>query len=255
MNKILSLFVIMILQFGCSSASEKKKEAKVEEKNVVDPVVLSRVESMGKYLRSLQRFEVTSKSTFDIVLENDQKTEFEAKIHYIVQRPDKLFADIKSDRKHRQYFYDGKKFTIYAPKEKFYGELAFTGPVGSLVKKLNDYGIEVPLSDLFVWGTEEAKFRKITSAMFLNEENQGKQVQDHFAVRQDKIDWQVWIQKGAHPLPQKVQYEINDDSARPKMSSTLKWNINLTLTGATFEFKPPREGQKIKVIPARKAKE
>jgi hypothetical protein len=140
-------------------------------------------------------------------------------------------------------------------KNTFYGELEIKGYVVDLIKKLNEFGIEVPLSDLFVWGTEEAKSKKVTSAMFLNEEKEGKVEQDHFAIRQDKIDWQVWIQRGDSPLPQKVLYEINDDSARPKMSSTLKWNIRPYFNDAIFEFKPPKGSQKIKVNPARKAKE
>lgn len=257
MIKILFLIVILVFQFGCSSSEKKseKDDKQIEQPNVVDPVALNRLEGMGKYLRGLKKFEVESNSTFDIVLENDQKTEFDAKIRYLVQRPDKFFAEIKSERKHRQYFYDGKKFTIYSPKEKLYGELEIRGTVGELVKQLNEYGIEVPLSDLFVWGTEETKSRNITSAMFLNEEKKGNIIQDHFAIRQDKIDWQVWIQKGDSPLPEKVLYEINDDPARPKMSSTLKWKIKPNFNNSAFIFKAPKGSQKIKVKQANKAKE
>jgi hypothetical protein len=244
--------IVMILLAGCSSnatnKTAKEDKEKIEKKNnVVDPDVLSRVEDMGKYLRGLKKFEVSAKSTFDIVLEEDQKSEFEAKVKYKVKRPDKLFAEIKSDRKNRQYYYNGKMFTIYSPKEKFYGELEFKGTVGELIKKLNDFGIEVPLSDLFAWGTEEAKAKKVTTAIPLDK--------NHYAIRQEKIDWQVWLKEGKNPLPEKVLYEVNDDKARPKMSSTMNWEINPGFGDSIFEFMPPKGSQKIKLNPARKPEE
>lgn len=269
MIKPLFLIALMISLFGCSgmpknvgesndeeeSDVQVKKDQKNESKGVVDPAVMARMESMGKFLRGLKKFEVNAQTTFDVVLENDQKTEFEAKIRYVVHKPNKLFAEIKSEGKHRKYYFNGKKFTIFSPKEKFYGELLIEGPVSDLVKKLNEYGIEVPLSDLFVWGTEEAKDRKITSAMFLNEEKKGSDFEDHFAVRQEKIDWQIWIKKGNKPLPKKVLYEINDDTARPKMTSSLSWKEEPNFGEGGFEFKPPHGSQKIKVNPARKPEE
>lgn len=266
MIKSFSLIILMICLFGCSGMpknavddseekTEAKKESTTETPGVVDPEALARVEGMGKYLRGLKKFEVNAKTTFDIVLENDQKTEFDATIRYVVYKPDKLFAEIKSDGKHRKYYFNGKKFTIYSPNEKFYGEMMIEGPVSDLVKKLNEYGIEVPLSDLFVWGSEEAKSRKVTSAMFLNEEKKGSELEDHFAVRQEKIDWQVWIKKGNKPLPKKVLYEINDDTARPKMSSTLNWKEDPNFGVQGFEFKPPHGSHKIKLNPARKPEE
>lgn len=250
MFKPATLMIVMVFLFGCSTANEKKSKketddnTKSEAKNIVDPQVMSKVESMGKHLRELEKFEIDSKSTFDIVLENDQKTEFEAKIRYKVRRPNKLFAEIKSDRKYRQYFYDGKMFTIYSPKEKLYGEFEFNGTVGELVKKLNDFGIEFPLSDLFVWGTEEAKAKMVTSAISLEE--------DHLAIRQDKIDWQVWIKGGKNPVPTKVLYEINDDKARPKMTASLKWNQKPSFGDSVFDFKKPKGSMRIKLNPARK---
>lgn len=256
MMKHLILIIFLVFQFSCSSSGEKKPSSKktetqIENKNVVDPEAIAQVEKMGKYLRGIKKFEIDSDATFDIVLENEQKTEFGAHFHYKVRRPNKLFAEIKSERKHRKYFYDGKKFTIFAPKENFFGEFEFKGTVGELVKKLNDFGIEVPLSDLFVWGTDEAKADKMTSAIFLNEEHKG----NHLAFRQDKIDWQVWIQKGKHPLPKKVQYEVNDDTARPKTTATLDWNTNPSFGDSVFDFKPSKGSQKIKLNPARKPEE
>lgn len=250
MLKTLLFIIVMTTQFGCSSDDKKseKDHAKLnEQNNVVDPDVLARLDGMGNYLRSLSRFDLTSKSTFDVVLENDQKTEFEARVRYKVHRPDKLFAEIESDSKHRQYYYDGKKFTIYSPKEKLYGELEFSGSLSELVKKLNDFGIEVPLSDLFVWGTEEAKSKKIITAISLDE--------NHYAIRQEKIDWQVWIKKGDKPIPEKVLYEINDDAARPKMSSILTWKMQPNFGDSIFKFNPPKGSQKIKLNPARKPEE
>ena len=56
--------------------------------------------------------------------------------------------------------------------------------------------MELPLSDLFLWGTPAAPLDKIESAMNAGQDFIGDDLCDHYAFRQGKIDWQIWITAG-----------------------------------------------------------
>ena len=109
------------------------------------------------------------------------------------------------------------------------------------------YAVQVPLSDLFVWGTAAAPLDKIDSAMNAGQDFVGKDLCDHYAFRQGKIDWQVWITTGSKPLPRKIVITNRDDEARPQSVSLLDWNLKPTFTDAVFKFTPPKGATEVEL--------
>ena len=108
-----------------------------------------------------------------------------------------------SDHKQRQYFYDGKTFTLFSPQTGFYSVVDAPPKIINLADLLEDrYGLELPLVDLFRWGSDEyseAGFDQITSATFIGTAKIEGVETDHYAFRQPGVDWQIWIERGARP--------------------------------------------------------
>lgn len=222
-----------------------------QEESKVDPEVIERIEEMGKHLRSLKKFTVKSDFTFEIVTEDNQKFEYPGTLEYKVITPNKLFAELKTDHKHRKYYYDGASMTIYDPQTKFYGQIAAPGSIGELMEKVEtQYGIVLPMEDLFVWGTDKASNETITMANFIGETKVGEQSVEQFALRQGKVDWQIWVSKGKTPLPLKLVYTANDDPTRPQLSANLKWNTKAEIKNQEFKFKAPKDSFKIELNPS-----
>lgn len=111
------------------------------------------------------------------------------------------------------------------------------------------FGVEFPLADLFVWGTPDAPTDQFESAMYAGQDYIGSDVCDHYAFRQQDLDWQIWIKAGASPLPRKLVITRRDDDARPQSSSIIDWNVSPAFTNAVFTFKPPAGTKKIDIIP------
>ncbi|WPU63506.1 DUF2092 domain-containing protein [Peredibacter starrii] len=216
----------------------------------VDPEVIDRIEEMGKYLRSLKKFEVESNFTFEIATEDNQKFSYPGKLHYKVKRPNKLFAELKSDHKQRQYYYDGTSMTIYDPKSKFYGQIAAPETIDELMEEIEEnYKIILPLEDLFDWGTDKAPTDKISMATYIGESKINNIEVEQFVIRQGNIDWQLWVKKGDEPIPQKIIYTAIDDQVRPQFSAELKWTLDPKIKTNDFEFKPPKGSYKIEINP------
>ena len=212
----------------------------------VDPQAMAALDKMGAFLRTLRAFEVRSDTTKDEVLDTGQKIQFGATVDLRVRRPDRLRADVSSSRKQRQFFYDGKTFTMYGQRVKYYASVPAQGTIRELLKIANErYGLELPLADLFFWGTDQARLDDIKAAMVVGADRIGDVICDHYAFRQDGVDWQIWIESGKVPLPRKLVITTTADEAQPQYVALLTWNLSPKLDDKVFTFVPPKDAHPI----------
>ncbi len=218
----------------------------------VDPASIQALKDMGAYLQTLKRFRVSTELTGERVLMDGQKLQHTATADMDVDRTNKLKVVMHSARSNRELFYNGKVVTLYTPAQKYYSTVDFTETIGGLVSRLEEkYGVQLPLADLFVWGTPAAPLDKIESAMNAGQDFVGDDLCDHYAFRQSQIDWQVWIKAGDKPLPRKIVVTYRADEARPQSVSLIDWNLKPTFKESTFTFVPPKGARKIEIVPVK----
>ncbi len=250
-SSVVALVVALAGVSGASEARTTKKQptAAAVETPRVDPAALTALEKMGAFLRTQQKFSVHMVSATEHVLASGQKIELSATGDLLAERPGKLRAEVKGDRKHRQFFYDGKTFTMYGPATGFYATVDAPPTIAELAGVLEEkYGIALPLVDLFYWGTDQADLKNITTATFIGRSLVDNVVTDQYAFRQPGLDWQVWIEHGDKPLPRKLVLTTTDDPARPEHTVTLSWNLAPKIESTAFTFTPPKDGQKIAIV-------
>jgi len=213
---------------------------------VIDPEAMTALKKMGEYLRTLDVFQIKVNITRDEVLEDGQKVTFAGTLDLLANRPGQLRVDLNSDREHRLFLFDGKWFTMYAPRLKYYASVAAPTTIKELAVVLEDkYDIELPLIDMFRWGTDEAQISAITGAKSIGESVIDGVTCEHYAFRQDGLDWQVWMQAGDYPLPRKIVLTTLTDDARPQQVAEYTWNLAPSYNNEAFTFVPPKDVTKI----------
>jgi hypothetical protein len=159
---------------------------------------------------------------------------------------------MRSARSERELIYDGATVTLYTPAQKYYSTVEFNGDLGQLVDRLEErYRVQLPLQDLFLWGTPAAPLDKIESAMNAGQDIIGGDICDHYAFRQGMIDWQLWIQAGDRPLPRKLVITNRSDEARPQSVSLIDWNLKPAFKDSIFTFVPPKGATKAEIVPVK----
>jgi hypothetical protein len=195
---------------------------------------------MGAFLKAQQSFTVKTKTETDFVADNGQLLRRGARGEVQARRPNRLHAKIVSDRKEREFFYDGDTFTIFSPKLGYYSRVEAPPTIGGLADELETrFGLALPLVDLFRWGAPHPDFSAITSAKYVGTATIDGTLTDQYAFRQQGVDWQIWIQRGAQPLPRKLVLTTTDDPARPEHEIEMSWQLNTRPDDATFAFVPP----------------
>jgi hypothetical protein len=212
----------------------------------LDPDAIAALNKMGTYLRTLKAFQVQASTTTDDVLENGQQIQSASSANILVRMPDRFRAEVTGDHKHRFFLYNGKEFTLFAARLNYYATVPAPPTIRELSDRLQDkYDIDVPLSDLFVWGTPESSVDKITAGMDVGPSQVEGTTCEQYAFRQEGLDWQVWIQNGDYPLPRKLVLTTLTDEARPQHTSVLTWNLAPSFDDSAFTFDPPTGAQKI----------
>jgi hypothetical protein len=210
-----------------------------------DPDAIKALENMSAYLRTLKAFQVHSVTSRDEVLDDGQNIEFSGVVDMIVDRPNRLRAEVTSDKQHRMYFDDGKNFSVWARRVNYYATVPAPPTLRELADTLSDkYDLELPLADLFYWG-ERKNTADVTSAIDVGASQVDGVTCEHYAFRQEGLDWQVWIQQGDFPLPRKLVITTTTDPARPQFTSVMTWNLAPSYNDAAFQFVPPKDAKKI----------
>lgn len=212
----------------------------------LDQDALAALERMGAYLRTLKAFQLKADVVTEDVRTDGQKVQTLRTVDLVARRPNRLYAEITNDRQRRLFFYDGVHFTLYAPRTTFYATINAPPTIESLADGLEDnYGIELPLVDLFRWGTPEGDVDTITSAVDLGPSAINGVTCEQYGFRQEGIDWQLWVQRGDNPLPCRIVITTLTDEARPQHTATYSWNLAPSFDDETFVFQAPSDAKPI----------
>jgi hypothetical protein len=212
----------------------------------VDAAALAALDRMGAELRAHQNFDVKSDVTTEDVLGSGQKLQYAGTLETQARRPNGFRISMVSDLKERQIYYDGKAVTVYSPRLGYFASFPAPDTIAKTLAVAKDrYGIELPLADLFAWGTDTSLVARIKSAFLVRDEHVGGQLCDHYAFRNERVDWQIWIAKNGPPLPAKLVITSRDDPSMPQYTAVLHWSFPASIPDSVFAFAPPPAAKKI----------
>ena len=213
---------------------------------VIDSKAVNALRTMGAYLRTLKSFGVEVKGAKDDVMSDGQKILISGTVNYLVRTPDRMRAEINTDRKQRTIYYDGKTMTLYAPRMHYYAKVNAPPTVMQMLDTVRaKYGVELPIADLFLWGTPRDGVSDLTQARYIGPSTVDGIQTDQYAFRQEGTDWQIWIEQGSRPLPRRLVITSVDKPEAPQYLATMMWNLTANTDDANFVFTPPNDATQI----------
>jgi hypothetical protein len=206
----------------------------------VSPEAQAVLDRMTSYLRGLQTFSIETHASRDEVVALGYKLQNNERSVIVVQRPNKLRADISGDIRNRTFVYDGTKLTMYSPDDAVFTRAEAPETLADLIGTLLDIGVEMPLIDVLYQAAAGTLTDDVRGGILVGESTIDGVASDHLAFRQANVDWQLWVEQGARPLPRKIlittRYEVGD----PQYQAVLHWNLKPKIRSSTFEFTPPK---------------
>jgi hypothetical protein len=203
------------------------------------------------FLASQQRFSVDTRNTLEVVLKSGQKVEFNHTARSSVQRPNKLRAERTGDLVQQLFVYDGKTLTLFNPKDKAYAQV----PAPDTLEAMLDFArtkldIVAPAGDLLDKNAYDILMDGVTDGFVVGKAVIEGMRCDHLAFRAPHVDWQIWVQEGAQPLPRRLVITTRDLPNAPQFAVTMtKWNLKPSFDAQTFKFRPAAGATKVDFLP------
>ena len=238
---LLPLLLLASLQVFAQKPAETKSDPNIEQG------AMEALKAMSEKLRGLKSFSIVANSTQQIATDDGQRIDIDTEATYAVKIPGHMMSTVNSVRKHRSFYYDGETLTVYIPREHYYAQAPMTGSISSVIDKASEkFGIELPLSDLFHWGTERAPLSNIKGATVIGPALVDGSPCIQLAFRQEDVDWQLWISDDEQ-LPRRMVIVDKTDPAFPQYSVDIKWDTTTPLTDGRFTFVPGPDDHRIKL--------
>ena len=127
-----------------------------------------------------------------------------------------------------------KEFLDFAYQDQY--QLAFD----------KEYDLQIPLEDLFLWGSNGWSPAGLTSLMDVGPSQINGTTCEQYAGRQKDLDWQIWIQAGPQPTPCKLVITYKTIPSQPHfMADFTDWDFDPRIAAPVFTPTLPPDAQKI----------
>ena len=247
--KRIAFIVSLFLALGITPQNSISQE--VDSQNI-DSESIADLQQMFDFLGESETISVTAESNYDARQKSGQLIEFGAVSKWYIKRPSHVRVDIENrDGTERSFYFDGNSITLYDKSQNVYATVIKKGNLDQAFDYYMDkLDMPMPLAELF---SEKHPFdinKSVISSMNVGESKINGFACNDLAFRTKEVDLQVWIEQGKRPLPQRMIITYKGSPGNPQYRARFSdWNLSPKLKDSLFEFKPPKDVEKIKFSP------
>ena len=235
-------FVAMSYSFGLAQDSN----APIDEK------AIATLKEMSNYLGESQTMSFHINSYFDMVQKAGTKIKVNRASKVLLKRPNQLNIQAEGDDGSAvSIWYDGSKLTMWMRDINQVMSDDIEGTTDAMLDHLIDkFDVQLPLSDLFYTDVSTSLTKEIESATYV-----GIRLVDgikchHLFFRSPDVDWQIWIEADATPVPRRFAMDfIGEDNDPQYMANMTSWSIGGELGDFNFVAAVPESVKKVDFNP------
>lgn len=217
----------------------------------IDPFVELLIRQASDYLSLTDRLMVHADSTVEEVLSSGQKLQLSRSADVLVRQPDRLRAEVKSDRGVTRYYYDGKTMSRFDLENNVYARIDVPDTIeAALDHAMERFRINAPLADFLAGDLYDNLLGNAESAFYAGLHYLEGEKYHHLALSNDNVNYQLWIAEGTAPLIRKVVITYKHLEGSPQFIAMLSgWDLDPLAPDMLFDFYPPVDADKIEYLP------
>jgi hypothetical protein len=205
------------------------------------------LKAMSDYTKEQKSISATFDSDIEIITPDLQKIQFTSSGELKLNRPDKLrirrtggYADV-------ELVYDGKTISLFGNNAKSYVQADAAGTIDQVIDTIQSKsGAAMPGTDLLLTNSFDELMTNVIDANHIGQGVVDGAECDHLAFRGVDVDWQIWIETGARPVPRKYVITSKTLAGAPQYTLRIKdWKTAPIADADAFVFKPPTGATKV----------
>ena len=238
------LLALVLIPFTGFAQATNQTESKsfVEAKQIL--------QKMSNYLSEANGFSFQAEMVEDKLFENNHYIHATINSKVIIKRPDKVYADIKSDYNHKRYWYDGKKITLLTVPANFYATAKATGNIDEMTDFVDEnFGVNIPLATLAFDDSYAVLMDGVINGYYTGIHNvNGVPCHQLLFINED-AEWQIWIEDGSNSVPRKYAVKYSMDNRDYHFVARIShWTFNEYTPDEMFNFIAPADASVIEFV-------
>jgi len=201
-------------------------------------------------LGSADAFSFHAEVLFDKVLPHAVKVQFAGEINFVLQRPDELMVDYKSDLGGKQLWYQDGMLTIFDEPHHMYASMKVPAVIDPMLDQVaQTEHLTLPLSNL-AYSDPCARIRKqIIYGGFIGVNDVNGVACDHVAFSSSTTDLQLWLDRSGKPVPRKIVINYRTEPGSPEYIAVLSdWKFPKQISDSKFHPDLPRDAKRIEFL-------
>jgi len=217
----------------------------------IDPRADQLLRQMTDYLASLQSFRVRSSAVDEVVTNAGQKLQVASSSMVSVRRPDRLRSEQIGAKNGLAFWYDGQNMTLACKADGAYATVPAPANLDATIDKARkQFQIDAPGADLLYSHPYAILTEQVTGGQFIGKETVDGVATNHLAFTGEEVDWQIWIQDGAQPLPLRYVITSKTVKGQPEFEVRMsQWEPKAQLGDDVFAFQAPASAKQVKTFP------
>lgn len=207
------------------------------------------LKAMSDYVASQKTIQVSFDTDIEVITSDLQKIQFASSGNLLLSRPDKLRATRTGGYADIELVFDGKVFTLYGKNLNSFTQMEAPGSTDQLFERLRgQFGVELPGSDLLLAKSFDVLMDGVVLPQHIGHGVIDGVECEHLAFRATETDWQIWIERGARPIPRKFVITNKGVNGAPQYTLRIKdWKTDPSIGKDSFVFSPPAGAAKVEL--------
>ncbi len=216
---------------------------------VIDGEADRLLRAMSTTLTGTQRFALEAEEVFDEIPDAGPRRSLSNLRRIAIERPNRAISDVTGESANRSVWFDGGHLTVLDKEQNAYAALDAPKTIHEMLDwAADEYGIDVPLSDLFYPDLYAMLTKGVIRGDYLGLQAVEGTPCHHLAFEQETIDWQIWIDAGASPVPRKMTIAYKTEVGEPQYTVFIRsWNLHPTFPAEMFRFEVPEGASKMQI--------
>ncbi len=236
---VLAMAVVLLMSAGCASPPARTGGLGPG----IEPVLRPMCDTLDA--AKACRFRVAA--VMDAPTETGQLAQFHRTSEVTVARPDRLYQATEADEGSWSAWYSAGRLTVLERPANAYATETVPGRIDRMLDYMaRQYDLVMPMADLLAGKTYDSLLANVESGTYLGLHAVGGRPCHHLLMRQENIDWQIWIDAGQPPVPRKLIITYKQEPGQPQYVATMdNWDLSPAIAPETFQFRPPADAKAV----------
>ena len=208
------------------------------------------LKAMSDYITAQKSVSISFDSDIEVVTPELQKIQFTSSGQALLSRPDKLRVSRTGGYTDVELVFDGKTVTVLGKNINAFAQTDSPGTVDQLIDGIRDkHNIQMPGADLLLSRVYDDLTADVVDAKHIGQGVVDGVECEHLAFRNAEVDWQLWVETGARPVPRKYVITSKHVTGAPQYTLRIKeWKTDVPVAADAFVFKPPADAKRVELV-------